>query len=172
MIVGEEEKIEEAYAKALARELGKTRLSINFLELFTALFALGKADWFGITTKWTIPPYSVLVINDYAPPGEVAVPFAVKLSPSVDFALMYYLYIDDKLRYMDTSVYTATYSTYFNFLQVGALFAGRKETRKIVNTTSSSVDLIEFVTYARIPEQIWDRIIRKYFSTLSEEVGI
>jgi len=168
MIVREE----EIYAKALAKALGKTRLSINFLELFTALFALGKADWFGITVTWTISPYSTLVINDYAPPGEVAVPFAVKLAPSDDGKLMYYLYIDDKLRYMDTSVYTATYSTYFNFLQVGALFAGRKETRKIVNTSPSSITLTEFVTYARIPEQIWDRIIKKYFSTLSEEVGI
>ena len=162
---------EKSVAEAI-KEMGRTRLSINFVELFTSLFAQGKADWFGMCYTYTVPPNYTLTFIEYAPKNEVSIPFAVKLWTSLDGVIKYYLYIDNKLRFYDNAVTDANYPNYFNFLQVGALFAGKVEKRVVQNTSSSSVTFSEFIVYARISDIVWRKLMEKYFDVIVQEVGL
>lgn len=159
-------------AEELLRVLGRTRLSVNFVELATSMLALSKADWFGYSATWPVPARGRLVIEERAPPGEVVVSAIVKISVDVDGVLEYRLYVDDKLRYVDTAVRSASYPNYINFLQAGALFAGTVCRREVVNNSDQVVHLTEFSAYVRVPKVVWDKVISKYFEVVAREVGL
>jgi len=151
-----EQKLDISPLIAEIRESSK--LNIEIKQLLAALHATRGAYVNTSTDRFTVYGNSGLTIEDVALGRTFIIPLSFRIMPAYDNYLTYYLYIDDQLRYVDTSVMMTTYANSFKMVEQGILFICRKVRHEFHNTTSTNTDVTLQVTYVNIDEAVKDKI--------------
>jgi hypothetical protein len=156
--------------KALVAEIRKTGvLSVDLMRILTSLHGLGSAGWNAKTEQYTITANSSLTVEDVAPGRSYYIPIDFRIIPRADYALKFYFYIDDQVKYTDDSVLLATYEIPYKFLDHGAIFICRKIKYEFYNVTSSSVDLTILRTWISIDEDT-EKKLKDYLMRVAEVI--
>jgi hypothetical protein len=153
-------------------KVGRTRLSINFLELITVLTQRKIVKPFFTINHIPFPPNFSITINDIIPLGQISIVAEVRLAVSQDNAFAIIVQLDnDEPVFNDPTVRNETYQFPINFFNLGDLLpAFYKVTTTITNNTSAlqTVHLAELG--ARLGKPFWDTLVAKYFEVIEGEI--
>ena len=161
-------------AKDIYRVLGKTRIAINFLELNTALVAKHVSVPFYTITSATLPPSFIVVSTAYVAQNQVSIETQNRFITGIDHLLQLTLEIDGKNVISDANVVQQAYAVPTNFItEIGALYPAEKDvTATVTNTSSTQSVFFESVDVgANVVKSVWDLLIEKYFSVVTEELA-
>jgi hypothetical protein len=153
-------------------KVGRSRLSINFLELTTVLTQRQIVKPFFTIDHIPFQPNSSITINNFIPLGQVSIVAEVRLSVSQDNAFAMIVQLDnDEPVFNDPTVRNETYQFPVNFFHLGDLLpAFYKVTITITNNTSApqTVHLAQFGV--RMGKPFWDTLVAKYFEVIEGEI--
>jgi hypothetical protein len=164
----EELKMDE---KKLREELGRTRLSINFLELFTTLIHLKMGEAKAGVVVIPMPGNYTYEFTYVVPKGMVLLISEAVFYTDTDHAIEFRYWFDGKLYWEDLDMLKENYPEAINFFRLGSLLPIEKNfTVQITNKTSSVVYWSTCWKYGLFYKDIYDKIIRKYFETILGEI--
>jgi hypothetical protein len=156
----------------LPEALSRTRLSVNFVELFTTLIFMGKMDAKMASTTLPIPPRATVAITFKVPLDKVVVCPEIRLSFDRDRALQIFASIDNKVIIEDYDAIMDKYRQPVNFFWLGAVLPIKDSHTVVVrNRTDSIVNLSHTRMCGFIDKHIFTAVIEKYFKTVLGEVG-
>jgi hypothetical protein len=152
--------------------LGRTRLSINFVELFTALIFMGKMDAKMVSTPIPIPPTATVTITFKVPLDKVVACPEMRVSFDRDRALQIFASIDNKTIIEDYDAVMDNYREPANFFRLGAILPA-KDNATIVfrNKTNQTVNVNYMRMCGFVDKPLFTAVIEKYFRTVLSEVG-
>jgi hypothetical protein len=163
---------EEKLAQAIARELTRIRLSINFLELFTTLIHLGKGEAYSGVVVIPMPANYTYRFTYPIPAGKVLLIAEATFYTDVDHALEFRYWFDGKLKWEDLDMIKGNYPEPINFFRLGSLLPIYDNFKvEIVNKTTSTVYWTTCWKYGLFDRDIYDLVIKKYFETIMGEVS-
>lgn len=162
---------EQVFFESLTR-FGKTRLSINFLEIATTLIEEGLALPFDTVYPALIPANSAVTINFVVDTGYVFLKAEDRIVIGTDHALSLNSVFDtNRLIYNDPDMVQARYSNARNYFAIGSIFPVRHGiVTTVTNSTNNAVYFSIEVIGAKVREGIWNSIIADYFKTLLSEI--
>jgi hypothetical protein len=162
---------ERELAIAIKEELGRTRLSINFLELFTTLIHLGKGDALAGVVVIPMPPNYTYRFKYSVPRERVLLISEAVFSTDTDHAIEFRYWFDEKLVWEDLDMMKSNYPEAINFFRLGALKPIFDSFRvEIINKTSNIVYWSTCWKYGLFDKDIYDKVIKRYFDTILEEI--
>ena len=162
---------ERADVREFLSALGRVRLSINFLELFTTLIFTGKMEPHVEGLAIPVPPNYTLTIYIAIPPNKISISAEWRLTVDTDHALSLEVYVDDKKVFSDSDVVQQNYARPINFFQIGSLLpAKRNIIIKLMNKTSSTVNVNLWEAYGRVDDMTFENIMKRYFDVILEEI--
>ena len=154
------------------RAFGRTRLSINFVELFTALIFTGKMEAKMISTLIPIPPNTTVTITSKIPLDKVVACPEIRLSFDRDHALQIFASIDNRTIIEDYDAVMDNYRESANFFRLGAILPAKDNfTLAIRNKTNQLVNVNYMRMCGFVDKPLFTAIIEKYFRTVLSEVG-
>jgi hypothetical protein len=156
----------------LLRAIGRTRLSINFVELFTALIFMGKMEAKMMSTPIPIPPLATVTITFKVALDKVVACPEIRLYFDRDRALQIFASIDNKVIIEDYDAVMDNYREPANFFRLGAILPAKDNaTIAFKNKTNQLVN----VNYMRMcgfaDKPLFTAVIEKYFRTVLSEVS-
>jgi len=153
--------------------LGRVRLSVNFLELFTTLIHQGLMEPKSVGYLFPIAPSATYTIDITVPKNKISISAEWRLFVDTDHALSMNVYIDDKLVMHDADVVQANYSHPVNFFRIGAIIPVQRSVKVVLtNGTADMVNVNLWETYGELDRKVFTGVLKKYFDTLMEEVGL
>jgi hypothetical protein len=156
----------------LVRAIGRTRLSINFVELFTALIFMGKMEAKMISTPIPIPPLATVTITFKVPLDKVVACPEMRVSFDRDRALQIFASIDNKTIIEDYDAVMDNYRDPANFFRLGAILPAKDNSTIVIkNKTNYTVNLNYMRMCGFVDKPIFTAIIEKYFRTVLSEVS-
>jgi hypothetical protein len=162
----------EQELEGLLKALGRTRLSINLVELFTTLIFMGKMDAKMMSTILPIPPMATVTITFKVPLDKVVACPEMRVSFDRDQALQIFVSIDNKTIIEDYDAVMDNYREPANFFRLGAILPV-KDNATIVfrNKTNQTVNVNYMRMCGFIDKPIFTTVIEKYFRTVLSELG-
>jgi len=166
------ESIQVPVAPGEVVPLGRVRLSVNFLELTTALIFNGLAEGKTLGQPYTVAAGSILTVDYAVSKNKVIVPTTWRLVVDTDHALSAKIFMDDRPVFQDTDIVQANYAYPYTFYDMGGTTPVTRYLRFIVtNKTTSDVNLNIVISYVEADRKIFEDVLRKYFETVLKEVG-
>jgi hypothetical protein len=154
------------------RALGRTRLSINFVELFTTLIFMGKMEAKMVSTPIPIPPNSTVTITFKIPLDKVVACPEMRVSFDRDHALQIFVSIDNRTIIEDYDAVMDNYRESANFFRLGAILPVRDNATVVVkNKTNQLVNLNYMRMCGFVDKPIFTAVLEKYFRTVLSEIG-
>lgn len=166
-----EQKFVDEWVKAFVKDVGRIRLSITFLELFTVLIQRGIIHPFTDVAEIPIPSNTSITITTNIPKGEVSVVTQTRFMPSANNVIAFTLQIDNREPLItDPSAVQLQYQYPLNLLEVGALIPAERyviTTLTNLTQTQQTANLMEFG--GRTGKPFWDALVKAYFVVIEEE---
>jgi hypothetical protein len=171
----EAEQLATQIAKKFLDIVGRTRLSVDTVQLFTALLVrqIGKGVW--VTAPTFVPPLTTLKVVNVVPQDQVHALFEVRITAEQDHAIAYSLVIDGgKYVITDPDVVMARYTAPIDFItHIGALIAGERTFEFTIQNYTQTTQYFS-VAYAEgiMERPFWDALYNKFYGVIAREVGI
>jgi hypothetical protein len=154
------------------KALGRTRLSVNFVELFTALIFMGRMEARMVSTLIPIPPRATITITYKVPLDKVVLCPELGLSFDRDRALQIFVSIDNKLVIEDYDAVMDNYRVPTNLFQLGALLPIKDNITVVIkNRTNQLVNLNHRRVCGFVDKTIFTTVMERYFRTVLGEIG-
>ncbi len=151
-------------------------LSVNWLEIFTALIFTKKMRYYDNTYKIPIPPMTTITILSTVDPDIISLVSEERYVVDTDGALTITVWVDDEKRGYNQSVMQQTYATPTDWFKLGALTPIEKYMKvEIKNNTSNLVNIWVTTRYGRLPKKTFEAIIKAHFEEITkaiESVGV
>jgi hypothetical protein len=164
--------VAEQELEGLLKALGRTRLSINFVELFTTLIFMGRMEAKMVSTPIPIPSMATVTITFKVPLGKVVSCPEIRLSFDRDHALQIFASIDNKTIIEDYDAVMDNYREPANFFKLGAILPVKDNfTLVFRNKTNQTVNVNYMRMCGFVDKHIFTAVIEKYFRTVLSEVG-
>jgi len=159
----------QALADAIAKAVGKVRLSVDTAMLFLTLSVKKVVTTSGTVTPLVIPPNTTLVLTEPVPQGQTFIIALTQLAFDQDQALAFTSSLDGNpaLTYNDPSMFRMAYVVPLVSLSVANLpYAQRQAVTTIQNLTGASQN-ISIITFGGfIDNQDWKLILDNFFSVI------
>jgi len=165
--------VTELELERLLKALGRTRLSVNFVELFTALIFTGRMEAKMVSTPIPIPPRATITITHKVPLDKVVLCPELRLSFDRDRALQIFIGIDNKLVVEDYDAVMDNYREPTNLFQLGALLPIKDNITVVIR---NKTDQLVNMNYTRVcgfaDKTIFTAVMERYFRTVLGEMGV
>ena len=162
-----------ALATAIANALGQTRLSVNFLELFTTYIFLGIIEPHSVIVDVPLPPGYTFNLIFTPPLNQIIVVAESNDLPTEDGVVAYNIFNDNILVHTDPAMVASFYTQPLNFFRIGGLVPTKI---KLVaqwtnNDPINTVTVYDWTKYGQMDKALFNKIIIRYSQVVTEEIA-
>jgi hypothetical protein len=163
----------EAIAKAIRKELGRIRISIDYKLIIQTLMELELAQPATNNNYYWLGPNEVVKFEIVVPRGMVALLMQTRFVCDPDHALAVYVYTDGKLMFWDEDMVQARYIHPLTFMEIGSLVISREKGEFIVrNKTSSTAYFSHQTILGHTDAETWNAVIKALSNVVAEELNL
>jgi hypothetical protein len=163
----------EAIAKAIRKELGRIRISIDYKLIIQTLMELELAQPATNFNYFWLGPHEVVKFEIVVPKGRVAMLMQARFTCDPDHALAVYIYTDGKLMFLDEDMVQARYIQPITFMEIGSLVISREKSEFIVrNKTGSTAYFSHQVILGHTDAETWNAVIKAVSNVVAEELNL